>query len=340
MKKAVITGIGMAASFAGSPDELYEVLQGGENAAGFALTPKLKGVRGLAFADSLTKKLYAAFARAAADSGIDLINIDAERTGIFLGDSFGSLKSIVGFETKALRNGCSAATPMDFINTVMNAPAGQLAILYGLSGINTTISTGSCASIDALSFCADMIKEKRIRLAFAGGAEENERPYSEYIRANGAEPSDGACIFTVEEKADAIKRGARIYAELAGGASGYNSDYEEKDILAVTEAAAKNAGISLKDISFAVTSLGARGGETEYRAIKTLGVQSVDIKPVIGETYSASGAFAVSAALAVMERGMLPNGASLKDTEYALINSFGFDGHMGCAVLKKYVKEN
>lgn len=326
----VITGIGMLSSFANTPDELYTAIESGKYKGGCTPMPEIPKDRRLAFADNLIKKTYFAASKALFDSHIELTENYKESAGIFLGNSFGSLNSQIKFETFISRKEYKSAMPMDFVNTVMNSATGQLAILFGMEGMNMTVSTGSRAAVDALIYADDMIEDGRVCAAVIGGIEEECALYDEYIRQNAQKPSDGVCLFTVENKEDAQKRDAHIYAELSGKSVGYKPDFENKDILSVMKSAAAMAGISLSEIDFAITS----GNVAENNVISELGISSIDIKSITGETYSASGAFAIAAAIAVMEKRELPNGKKIKKQPLALVNSFGFDGYMGCVVLR------
>jgi 3-oxoacyl-[acyl-carrier-protein] synthase II len=321
-----ITGIGILAGFGQTLDDLYNTMYTGCNRFTVDIPPIKE--KGLAFADSITKKAYFAMKSAAEDSGTVCEN--REDMGIFIGSAFSSLSSIASFEQKSIEKGMRAVMPMDFMNTVMNAPAGQLAIRSKLSGMNITHSDGSAASVCALGTCADMLDEKRVKAAVIGGIEEMSDIYSDYMELNGAKPSEGYCIFIAENADDARKRGAHIYAELLGSAYKYKKDFSEKDVLSLMSEAANGAGVSLTDVDFTVIS----GGEAAKAAIEKTDVKNININEIIGDTYGAWGAFAAATAAAIFEKGALPDGYRIPEKSLAVTGCFGFDGFMGCCVLK------
>ena len=155
----VITGIGMLSAFADSLDELYTAIKNGVYAGGSTQMPVHEKDKRLLFADDLSKKAFLAADKALSDSDTVQSCDYKDKAGIFLGNSFGSLKSQRKFEEALAMNDLKSAMPMDFVNTVMNAPAGQLAIFFGLEGMNVTTASGSRAAVDALIYADEMIRE-------------------------------------------------------------------------------------------------------------------------------------------------------------------------------------
>ena len=320
----VITGVGLLLPFADTLSDLYTALCNGEYIGGCVGMPELAEKRGLLSANSITKKAYAALVKAVSDRG-EAVDENAD-TGIFLGSAFGSLKTVTDFDKNISENRLRAAMPIDFMNTVMNATAGQLAILTGFSGMNLTVSTGSRASFDAISYVRDMIAAGRVSCAIAGGAEELNEVYSEYIERNGAVPADGICLFAAESRKSAENRGAGVLAEVSGSAAVYRPGFGKNDVEQIMKSALESSGCELSDIDFVITS--GSPAETD------IPLPGIDIKKIIGETYSASAAVAVAAAIAVCRAGALPDGTRLKSgTKRVMINSFGFDGYMGSMVI-------
>ena len=303
----VITGIGLLLPGAASFSELRSAMEDGKRLTGTVETPELHGIKGLGFTNSLTKKALFAMYQAMEDSGIS----DSENTGVFLGSAFGSLKTMADFERMIAEDRRRSAMPMDFMNTVMNAAAGQLAIFGGLSGMNMTLSSGSRSAYDAMEYASDMLAAGRINAAIAGGIEEMHELYEAFIRKNGAVPSDGVCLFVTERREDAIRRGAHIYAEVLSMAAEYMPD--GADTSAVRERAVREAGIDLDRIDLEVTNTGGNAA----RILK--------MKDITDEIYSASFAAAAAAAIAAGKNG-----------DIAMVTSVGFDGFAGCAVIKIY----
>src|SRR4029079_17462597 len=92
--------------------------------------------------------------------------------GVALGAMFCSVDTISEFDRRALEAGPRYASPMDFSNTVINAAAGQTAILQNLRGINSTISTGISTGLQAIAYATEVSRSGRARAVLAGGADE------------------------------------------------------------------------------------------------------------------------------------------------------------------------
>src|SRR5262249_37375702 len=156
--------------------------------------------------------------------------------------TFGSIGSIVAFDTEALREGPSCVNPMEFPNTVLNAPASRVSILLGVTGPNATISTGEASALHAVGYAADLLRLRRAEGMTAGGAfglgedvyrgfagtgalsgsrgeQEICAPFDR--RRNGVVLGEGSCLLFLEPLARARARGARIYGEITGYANGF-----------------------------------------------------------------------------------------------------------------------
>jgi 3-oxoacyl-[acyl-carrier-protein] synthase II len=86
------------------------------------------------------------------DSRLTINEENTHFTGVSIGTTFGSLHSISQFDRSGLIEGPRAVNPSRFPNTVINSPASQVSIRFKIKGFNTTLSTGFCASLDAISY--------------------------------------------------------------------------------------------------------------------------------------------------------------------------------------------
>ncbi len=129
------------------------------------------GAKGLRYLSRSTQWLQCATLQAIDDAGLAS---DTVRDGwaLVVGTAFGSLRSITEFDHESLRHGPSSVNPMSFPNTVVNAPAGQTAIRFGLRGPNITISAGSASGLAALAYGASLIRAGLAECVLAGGADE------------------------------------------------------------------------------------------------------------------------------------------------------------------------
>lgn len=109
--------------------------------------------------------------------------VDASEVGMALGTAMGSMVSISGFDLKALGEGPNAVNPMEFPNTVSNAPASKVGIWFKLKGPSVTVSNGLTSSMDAVGFAYNEIAYGEARYYLAGGSEElSDNVYKGYFR--------------------------------------------------------------------------------------------------------------------------------------------------------------
>ncbi len=245
-KRIVITGIGVLSPIAIGKDAYWEGLFQGKT--GFRPVTlfdtaslrvhvageitdfdplSLLGKKGLRDLDRSTRLICSAAKLAIDDSRIEITEDNMHSMGVSIGTTFGSLHSISQFDRSGLIEGPRSVNPSHFPNTVINSPASQVSIRFKIKGFNTTISTGFCASLDAVSYAADFIKLNRADVVLAGGVEElceetflgfhtlgclsgtdgSEplcRPFD--ARRNGTILSEGAAILVLEDEDHALNK--------------------------------------------------------------------------------------------------------------------------------------
>ena len=348
------------------------------------------GKKGLRTLDRATKLLVSASKLAVADTGFEITDENTDDVGVSVGTTFGSLKSISDFDTVTIKEGPRNTNPALFPNTVINSPASQVSIWNNIQGFNTTIATGFTSSIDAMSYAYDFLRLERVKLVFAGSVEEMcfQTFYGFYLlkflsgskegepflncpfdqRRNGITFSEGAGLMAFEDYEHAKARGANILAEVKS--FGYYFDpyrinkYNPSGIgikMAMQDAL-NNAKLKPEDIDclFANANSTQIADRSEVKAIKEvfgdyapkLPVSAV--KSMIGETYSACGFMAVSAALGALQHDFIPptinyeqkdpecdidcvpNETRQAKLEHILINSIDPNGSNSCLILKRY----
>ncbi|MBU2102897.1 MAG: beta-ketoacyl-[acyl-carrier-protein] synthase family protein [Candidatus Omnitrophota bacterium] len=300
------------------------------------------GKKGLRLLDRSTKLTLCAAHLALDDSGVSVTDDNTKEIGLVLASTFGSLSSISNFDREALLEGPQYVNPALFSNTVINSPASQACIKYGIRGFSATISTGFGASLDALHYAAYSIRAGRARIVLAGGVEElciqiflgfyksgllsikSER-LTEEIRPfdrerNGFVIGEGAVFLVLEELRSAEARGARIYAEMSGYGSGFTphctSRYSPgpEGLKRAMRQALVHGKLVPGDIDcvFAAANGSPKGDRFEAEAIRNVFSKESSrptitaVKSMLGETYSAGGSFAAAAALCALERQMVP----------------------------------
>lgn len=370
MRRVVITGAGVVSSLGDTPAGLHAALCEGHSglspvglfdAAGLGcpLGGEVKdfdayrylGRRNLRPLDRTSRLVASAAQLALEDSGWTKEARAKQEVGLVLGTMFCSVRTIAEFDRRALEAGPAYASPMDFANTVINAAAGQTAILHDLRGVNTTVSAGLTSGLQALCYAADLIRSGGARALLAGGADElcfesfygferagllcrsdvDEGHYSVPFdtRRNGFTPGEGAALLMLEEAASARERGALVLAEVCGCGSGYDCSRGRDEVKAV-ESVAHSMRFALYDagmLPYEVECLSAsangslRGDRWESRAVAQVfgdharRMPLAGVKAMLGETLGASGALQAVDALETMRDGVLPGIAGLEQVE-------------------------
>jgi 3-oxoacyl-[acyl-carrier-protein] synthase II len=301
----------------------------------------LLGKKGLRDLDRSTKMLSAAAKLAIDDSGLGIDDANAGAVGVSVGTTFGSLHSIAQFDRTGLLEGPRLVNPSHFPNTVINSPASQVSIRFHIRGFNTTVSTGGCSGLDALSYAADFVRlgradgvlagsveelcEETFRwfhglgcLSGADGSEPQSRPFD--ARRNGVILSEGAGMLVVETEEHAQARNARILAVIRGCGNAFDRHADETfdraggGLLSAVTRAMREAGTGPEDIDYVCSCANSTPGldRMETRVLKqALGdrarhVPVSSIKSMLGETYSASGTLALAAAVEAIGGGFVP----------------------------------
>ncbi len=194
----------------------------------------------LGLLDRASQMALAAASQAWTDSGLDLSDEEKHRSGVYMGTGMGGANSLDEMFGKLYREDVARVSPLFVTKIMSNAPASHISIQYGLSGPCLTFSTACSSSSVSIGEAFRQIKAGYADIILAGGAEsllaygsfkcweslgvlapedaENPaascRPFSR-DRA-GFVLGEGAAVVVLEDMERARKRGAVIYAELAG----------------------------------------------------------------------------------------------------------------------------
>lgn len=327
------------------------------------------------------------------DSGIDLDKVDKFRVGVIWGAGIGGLET---FQTEVLNYAAGDGTPRFnpfFIpKMIADIAPGNISIKHGFMGPNyTTVS--ACASsanamIDALNYIrlgyCDIIvtggSEAAVTIAGMGGfnamhalSTRNESPESASrpfdATRDGFVLGEGAGALILEEYEHAMARGAKIYAEVAGG--GMSSDAyhmtaphpEGIGVVRVMENCLNDAGTKPHDVD-TINTHGTStplGDVAELKAIsQVFGEHAPKIninstKSMTGHLLGAAGAIEAIASILAMKYNLVPptinhttvddnidpslnltlNKAQAREVNLAMSNTFGFGGHNACVLFKK-----
>jgi 3-oxoacyl-[acyl-carrier-protein] synthase II len=330
---------------------------------------------------------------AIADSGIDLNTVDKFRVGVIWGAGIGGLET---FQTEVLNfaagDGTPRFNPFFIPKMIADIAPGNISIKHGFMGPNyTTVS--ACASsanamIDALNYIrlghCDVVvtggSEAAVTIAGMGGfnamhalstrndsPETASRPFD--ATRDGFVLGEGAGALILEEYEHAKARGAKIYAEVAGGglsSDAYHMTAPHPDgigVVRVMENCLNDAGVAPEEVD-AINTHGTStplGDVAELKAIsKVFGDHAPDIninstKSMTGHLLGAAGAIEAIASILAMKHGLVPptinhsvvdenidpklnltlNKAQKRDVRVAMSNTFGFGGHNACILFKK-----
>lgn len=327
------------------------------------------------------------------DSGLDLDKEDKTRIGVIAGAAAGGLDTIQkNFENMQIR-GFHKASPFMVPSMICNMAAGKIAIKYGLRGLSKAVLTACATGAHSVGDAARAIQCNDADIMVAGGAEAGicdlglgaftsaktlsksndnpetaSRPFD--VNRDGFIMSEGAGILILEERERAIKRGAKIYAELAGYGQSTDAydmvapDPEGRGAILAMQNALRDADITIDDIDY-INAHGTStrvGDKAESNAIaKLFGDKEKNKNLLVSSTKSMTGHMLGSAGtveaiicIKAIQEGVVPptinlveqdpecanldyvkNTARKKEVKYALSNSFGFGGHNAVLIFKK-----
>ena len=341
--------------------------------------------------DRVQQFAFAAAKEAIEDSHLELDKVDPERVGVYVTSGVGG---IITLEQQVLVNkekGPSRVSPFLVPALIIDEIPAYIAIKYGFKG-ETLAAVAACASSGkTIGQALYAIERGDLDVIVAGGAEaaftptavagfasmralsrrnddpeHASRPFDK--NRDGFVMGEGAGILILESLTHAKKRGAHIYAELAGYGTTCDAyhitapDPTAKEVIRSMDLALKKAGVNKEDVSY----INAHGTSTplndknETFAIKELfGDYAYKIpvssnKSQVGHLLGAASAIESVATVLSIEKGVIfptinyeepdpdcdldyvPNKAREANVKVALKNSFGFGGHNISLVFKKF----
>jgi 3-oxoacyl-[acyl-carrier-protein] synthase II len=331
--------------------------------------------------DTFIHYAIAASMEAVADSGLKIDASNDERVGVYIGSGIGGMPLFEETHRAFLEKGPRKISPFFIPGMIINLAAGQVSILFGAKGPNLACATACATGNHAIGEAMRLIREDYADVMIAGATDativalavggfcsmkalstRNEEPEraSRPFDANrdGFVIGEGAGILLLEEREQAIARGATIYAELAGyGMSGdaYHISAPSMNGEGAARAmrgALRDGGIDGSEIDY----INAHGTSTpvgdtiETLAVKTVfGVHAPKIafastKSMTGHLLGASGGLESAITALAVRHGIVPptinhetpdpscdldcvpNTARRMPIRAALNNSFGFGG--------------
>ncbi|HEY2917620.1 MAG TPA: beta-ketoacyl-ACP synthase II [Candidatus Binatia bacterium] len=331
-----------------------------------------------------------AAAMAMEDSGLKIEGEFANEVGVIIGVGLCGIDTIEVTHKALLDGGPRKISPFFIPKVISNLAAGHIAIRYGAKGVNWTPTSACASGTHAIGEAFHLIRRGMQDAVIAGGAESVITPLGvggfaamKALSTRNDEPErasrpfdkerdgfiigEGSGVLILEEREQALKRGAKIYAEVVGYAANGDAHHmtapapEGEGAARCMRLALKDAGVAPSDIDY----INAHGTSTEYNdanettAIKTVfGEHAAKVavsstKSMTGHLLGAAGAVEGVYSVLALYHGVLPptinyenpdptcdldyvpNTARKADIEIALSNSFGFGGTNACAIFRR-----
>jgi 3-oxoacyl-[acyl-carrier-protein] synthase II len=275
---------------------------------------------------------------ALADAGISLDGEDLWRIGCVIGSTMGSAKSINdAFETMLPNKDLSRLNSTMFFQCMSHTAAVNVAQYLGLNGTIMAPAAACASALHAIGTGYDLIRLGRQDVLLCGGAEElhptvtgsfdilfatstkyNDRPQMTprpFDRdRDGLVCGEGSGLVVLEDYDRAIRRKARIYAEIKGYSTTANglhvSQSNKESMITCMQQALSDAGVKADAIDYvnAHATATIQGDQEEAEAIRDVFGSTVPVsslKGYIGHTLGASGAIELAASLSMMEQGVI-----------------------------------
>jgi len=325
------------------------------------------------------------------DARLKFEESERSRIGTLIGTGMGGVPALEESHNVLLEKGPGRISPFFIPSIITNLASGQIAMRYGFRGPNSCVSTACATGNHAIGDSLELIKRGAADVMIAGGSEAVITPLTiggfsamKALSTRNDEPhrasrpfdkgrdgfvmGEGAGVLVLEELQHALRRGAKIYAELVGygmSADAYHMTAPEPEglgAIASMRLALEAARLSPEDVDY-INAHGTStpmGDTAETRAIKQvfgghayrLAVSSV--KSMTGHLLGAAGGVESLATVLTIYHGLIPptinydepdpgcdldyvpNKARQAEVRVALTNSFGFGGTNATLVFKQY----
>ncbi|ERL46701.1 Tetrahydrodipicolinate N-succinyltransferase Amino acid transport protein [Candidatus Micropelagos thuwalensis] len=327
---------------------------------------------------------YVAMEQAIADAGLEENDIINPMTGLIMGSGGPSTRTLIEAADTTRESGPKRIGPFAVPKCMSSTNSATLATPFGIKGVNYSISSACATSTHCIGNAAEMIQWGKQDVVFAGGGEALEWSLSSLFDAMGAMSSKyndtpasasraydknrdgfviagGAGVLVLEEMERAQKRGAKIYAEIAG----YGATSDGHDMVQPSgEGAIRCMEMAMKDLDVPVDYINPHATSTPVGDIKEIEalreVFGADCPPIsatkslTGHSLGAAGVQEAIYSLLMMQDDFIAASAHIEelDPDFAdmpivqethenaglnciLSNSFGFGGTNGSLVMKR-----
>jgi 3-oxoacyl-[acyl-carrier-protein] synthase II len=328
------------------------------------------------------------------DAGINKDNVNVDRAGVVFASGIGGL---ITFQEEVMNfakgDGTPRFNPFFIPKMILDIAAGQISMRHGLRGPNFAVVSACASSTNAIMEAYNLIRLDQADLILSGGSESviseagvggfnamkalsernddpksASRPYDK--DRDGFVMGEGAGAVILEDLDHALKRGAKIYCEIAGAGATADAHHitaphpEGLGAKNVMTVALRDAGMKAEDIDYINThgTSTPLGDIAEVKAIvDVFGEQAYRLnisstKSMTGHCLGAAGVVEAIACIMSVVHDIIPPtinhftddpeldsrldftfGTARKRTvRAALSNTFGFGGHNACVIVKKY----
>jgi len=343
--------------------------------------------------DRFTQIALGASDEAVKDAGITKENVNNDRVGVVFASGIGGL---ITFQEEVMNfakgDGTPRFNPFFIPKMILDIAAGQISMRHSFRGPNFAVVSACASSTNAMMEAFNLIRLGKADIIATGGAEavvseagvggfnsmkalseRNDdpktasRPYDK--DRDGFVMGEAAGVVIFEDLEHALKRGAKIYCEVAGAGATADAHHltaphpEGLGARNVMIAALQDAGMQPSDIDYINTHGTATplGDGAEIKAIvevfgdhaKNLNISST--KSMTGHCLGAAGVIEAIACIQAVVHDKVPptinhftddpnlpdlnytfNKAQSRTVNAALSNTFGFGGHNACLIVKKY----
>ncbi|MDH4127244.1 MAG: beta-ketoacyl-ACP synthase II [Spirochaetota bacterium] len=326
-------------------------------------------------------------------SQANLDKLDRHRVGVVIGSGIGGIHEFTKNDLAYDKSGWKKVSPFFIPALITNMASGVAAITWKLKGPNFSISTACATANHSILESMHIIRRGEADIIVSGGTEGALSPLglagfcaSRALSANNENPQkasrpfdinrdgfvlgEGAGILVVESEESALKRNAKIYAEIAGGGMSCDAYHitapceDGEGVIYCMNQALINSNVEKDEVNYINThgTSTPLGDKAEQFAIKQVFKDSIknikinSTKSMIGHLLGAAGGVEAIAVIKSIESNKLhptinqdnpdpdcdlecvPNEAIDYKVSVALSNSFGFGGHNCSLIFKRYNK--
>ena len=315
MERLVITGIGPLTPIGTGKEQFWDALKNGytgiKRITRFSSNIEYYGgeISNLDFDEYFP---HGKFRRAAEISKYTIVAIklaiddanactsDRKKTGIIVGLTHGALNYTQSYHKLLITEGVASASPILFSDSLLNAPAGNASISFGVNGPVHTLIGGKTTAAKSIILASQIIASGTIDKAIVVSADElNELLCLTYLRLGLDTLSEGAGALVLEKENTMI---GSPYCYLTGISSHINPSNPQTALYETMKKSLKMADIGIEDIDLVVMD----SPLPEIQELRLTGIPVVCITPFTGNAFALSSLWNIIVSALIIRHGMIP----------------------------------